>query len=333
MNKHMPQLLTILLLMAALLFSSTSQAEEISYNERFVLDRAAALQELIPGTEDYYYYTALDLELQGKLAPSKKIIDTGVKKYGHSTRLRELENRHALKAYTEKPDDSLKYIRRNLNLRFDHQQKKLRPEKALPTRLDQGLISFATLAKKAFKEKRHTQRFEDSAFDYLVIAPLNPDQRRNLLSRLRRPDYPGLVKLIIDDLKYRHSQGFGSHQVHKMLTIPQLEQCLKLQPELIKQTSFIHTYLTKLRPNNDVHWQADEEEHAAYLQRLLAFVDRLPPARNSLKANIIYSRLAFNLRHGILDDALFLRYIQLPRPVSYINPTWLKRSKHSDAWV
>ncbi|MCI5221987.1 MAG: hypothetical protein D3924_04785, partial [Candidatus Electrothrix sp. AR4] len=334
MNKQIPQLLTILLFMATLLLSSTSQAEEeISYNERFVLDRTAALQELIPGTEDYYYYTALDLELHGKLAASKKIIDAGVKKYGHTTRLRELENRHVLKAYSENPADSLNYIRRNLNLRFHHQQKKLRPEKKLPTRLDQGLISFATLAKQAFREKRHTQRFEDSAFDYLILAPLNPDQRRNLLSRLRRPDYPGLVKLIIDDLNYKNSQGFGSHQVHKMLTIPQLEQCLKLEPELITQTNFINTYLSKLRPNNDVNWQTDKEEHAAYLQRLLDFTDRLPSAQNSLKANIIYNRLAFNLGQGLLDEALLLRYIQLPRSVSYINRTWFKRNEYRDARV
>ncbi|MDU9051008.1 MAG: hypothetical protein Q3M30_19350 [Candidatus Electrothrix sp. Rat3] len=333
MNKQLPQLLTLMLLMAALLLSNNIQAEEISFNERFVLDRAAALQELIPGTEDYYYYTALDLELQGKLAASKKIIDAGVKKYGHSTRLQELENRHALKVYAANPDDSLKYIRRNLDLRFDHQQQKLRPEKNLPTKLDQGLISFATLAKQAFQEKRHTQGFKDSAFDYLVIAPLTPDQRRNLLSRLRRPDYPGLVQMIIDDLKYQQSQGFGSHPVHRMLTISQLEQCLKLQPELIKQTDFIHTYLSKLRPNDDVNWQADEEEHAAYLQRLLAFADRLPPAQNSLKANIIYNRLAFNLGQGILDAALFLRYIQLPRPVPYINQNWLQRSEHRNAQV
>ncbi|MCI5144140.1 MAG: hypothetical protein D3923_01120, partial [Candidatus Electrothrix sp. AR3] len=333
MNKQMPQLITILLLMAAVLLSCNTQAEEISSNERFILDRAAALQELIPGTEDYYYYTALNLELQGKLPPSKKMIDTGVKKYGHSTRLRELENRHALKTYSQDPDDSLNYIRRNLNLRFDHQQKKLRPEKTLPTQLDQDLISFATLAQQSFKEKRHTKLFADTPFDYLVIAPLNPDQRRDLVARLRRPDYPDLVQLIIKDLDYKQSQGFGSHQVHKMLTISQLEQCLKLEPKLIKQTNFINTYLSKLRPNDDVHWQADEEEHAAYLQRLLAFADRLPPAQNSLKANIIYNRLAFNLRQGILDDTLFLRYIQLPRPMPYINQTWLQRNEHRDAQV
>jgi hypothetical protein len=333
MNRQLPLLTTVLLCITVLFLSNNCRAEEISFNERFVLDRTAALQELIPGTEDYYYYTALDLELQGKLAASKEIIDAGVKKHGHTTRLQELENRHALKAYAENPDDSLKYIRRNLNLSFHHQQKKLDPEKKLPTTLDQQLISFATLAKQAFKELRHTQRFEDSAFDYLVMAPLNPDQRRDLLSRLSRPDYPGLVELIIKDLNYKQSHGFGSHQVHKMLTIPQLEQCLTLEPQLIKQTNFINTYLSKLRPNDDVNWQADKEEQAAYLQRLLDFVDRLPPAQNSLKANIIYNRLAFNLKQGILDEALFLRYIQLPRSVSYINQKWFKRNEYRDARV
>ena len=305
-------------------------AGEISYNERFALsdDRAAALEELIPGTEDFYYYNALHLELAGKLVAGKKMLDAGVKKYGHTTQLRELENRYALKAYSDNPDDSLKYITRQLNLNFNHRQKKMQEEVRLPTTLNKELISFETLARYAVREKRHTDRFEDSAFDYLVTVKLTADQRRSLLSRLRRPDYPHLVSLIIDDLNTLHSNGFGHHAVHRMLTIQQLEACLKKKPELIKQSNFINIYLSKLRPGDDVHLKSDAKEYAAYLQRLLTFADRLPQAQNSLKANIVYSQLEFNQRNGIYDKPLFMGYIKMPRPVPYINPKWFNKREH-----
>ena len=112
------------------------QAGEIGYNERFALSdaRKTALAELIAGTEDYYYYTALSLELEGKLDQAKKMIDEGIKKYNHSSNLRELENRYALKIYSEKPEWSRKYIIDKLNIYFNHRQKKLNPEIHLPSK-------------------------------------------------------------------------------------------------------------------------------------------------------------------------------------------------------
>jgi len=324
-----------LLALALLATPLITRAGEISYNERFALggDRKAALAELIPGTQEYYYYNALQLEHEGRLAEAKKMIDDGVKKHGHTGLLRELENRYALKNYKNNPGASLSYIIDRLNLHFNHQQKKLKPEVRLPTTLNQDSISFNKLAKYAFAESRNTERFEDSAFDYLVTAKLTPDQRRSLLSRLRRPDYPGIVKLIIDDLNYRHSRGFWHHQVHKMLTIEQLEQCLEKKPDLINQSNFINTYLTKLKPNEDVDWAADDKEHAAYLARLQAFADRLPVVYNSLKANIMFLQLQFNLKKGVYDKPLFARYIKMPRPVHYINPHWLKRKEFQNTRV
>ncbi len=335
MKNAYPQVMQIIWLIAAILITGNAVAEEISYNERFALDgdRQSALKELIPGTEDFYYYNALHLELEGKLAEAKQKIDDGVKKYGHSHRLRELENRYALKVYETNPAYSLKYLVRQLNLNFNHRQKKLREEVQLPTGLNPNLIAFDTLAKYAFKEHRNTNRFEDSAFDYLVTAKLTPDQRRSLLTRLRRPDYPGIVKLIIDDLNYKHSNGFWHHEVHKMLTVEQLEECLTRKPELIKQTNFINTYLSKLRPNDDVDWKADDTEYDAYLTRLLTLAERLPMAHNSLRANIIYKQLQFNLTKGIYDKSLFMRYVKMPRPVHYINHKWLNRKKSRNSQI
>ena len=44
-------------MVAAMLFGSGAAGGEVGYVEDFALkDRAASLRQLIPGTEDYYYY-------------------------------------------------------------------------------------------------------------------------------------------------------------------------------------------------------------------------------------------------------------------------------------
>ena len=57
------------LLAAATLLCSASYAGQIGFEEDFAFakDRTAVLQQLIPGTEDYYFYTCLHLQNTGKL--------------------------------------------------------------------------------------------------------------------------------------------------------------------------------------------------------------------------------------------------------------------------
>ena len=60
---------TALALFIALLMTAT-HAQEIGFIERFALakDRADVLEELIPGTEDYYYFHALHYQNVGEKA-------------------------------------------------------------------------------------------------------------------------------------------------------------------------------------------------------------------------------------------------------------------------
>ncbi|MEK6247044.1 MAG: hypothetical protein N2C12_02625, partial [Planctomycetales bacterium] len=157
-----------------------------------------------------------------------------------------------------------------------------------------------------------------------VKQNLNADRRRALLTRLRRPDYPGLSKLVVDDLNYRNTRGFGSMMIHAQLLKSQLDECLKLKPDLLNQGNFVNAYLSKLRPSADVDWQHDPKEKLAYLERLWKFVERLDPVHNSLKANVLYQRLSFDRSQGVYDAARFLAYLRLPRQVHYVNPKYLQ---------
>src|SRR5438045_2174451 len=60
-NPRVPCLVAAILIAG---LASAASAAEIGYVEDFALarDRAAALKQLIPGTEDYYYYHCLHLQ-------------------------------------------------------------------------------------------------------------------------------------------------------------------------------------------------------------------------------------------------------------------------------
>jgi len=136
---------------------------------------------------------------------------------------------------------------------------------------------------------------------------------------LQRPDYPGLVQLVLDDINYKDSGGFGTYGIHRQLLQSQLDELLKLKPELLNQQPFVVAYLMKLQPGADLDWRHDKKELAAYLDRLMAFADRLDPVHNSLKAHILYHRLLLDRSQGVYNKERFLKYLALPRPVGYIS--------------
>ena len=102
------------------------------------------------------------------------------------------------------------------------------------------------------------------------------------------------------------------------MTLAQLDDVLKLKPDLLNQSAFVSTYLTKLQPGADEDWKRDRKLDRAYLERLQKFVDRLDPVHNPLKAHVLFHRLAFDRADGEYDTARFLAYIKLPRFQPYM---------------
>jgi hypothetical protein len=314
----------LVLLLAA---TVTVNANDIGFVETFALapDRAKTLEQLIPGTEEYYYYHCLHYQHTKQYDKVQDLLKAWIKRYGHTGQVEEIRNRQALLDYEKNPTTSLEHIRRQLGLNFNHQKRLLDQPVNLPTKLDQDLIGHDRLAKQAFANGQDLSMFEPSANDFLMAANLDPNRRRHLLARLDRPDYPNMAQMVVDDLRHEHSSGFGSHGIHRRLLLTQLDECLKLMPELIGNTRFVETYLTKLRPSEDIDEQGNRAEKDAYLNRLLTFTRQLPPVHNSLKASILYRRLEFNRQSGVYDKALFLEFLQLPRNVFYVNPLYRDR--------
>lgn len=320
----MLRLLSILVLFA--MAGGTMRAEEIGFVESFALakDRAGVLQQLIPGTEDYYYYHCLHAQNLQQYDKVTELLAAWIKRYDYTPRVREIQYRQALLTYPRDNRASLEFIRLQMGLEFNHQREQLDQKPNLPVALDQQLIHRELLARQAFARYQNLQGFEDSALDALTSSQLNPDQRRNLLERLTRPDAPNLPRLVVDDLNHANSGGFGSLPIHRQLLVAQLEECVKLKPDLLNQTNLVYSWLAKLHPSPDIDWEHVPAEQQAYLDRLWAFVSRLEPVHNSLKAHVLYQRLEFDRGQGKYDQTRFLDYIRLPRNVGYINAEYMK---------
>ncbi len=303
-----------------------TQAAEIGYLEDFALaqDRTVPLQQLIPGTEDYYYYHCLHFQNTEQFDKVNQLLSAWINRYKDTPGIREIQNRQALLTYTKSPDKSLEFIRQRLGLQFNHQRERLDEKPNLPTSLDQNLIARQALLNRAFAQHPNLQGCEDEALDWLVGTELTPDRRRHLLERLQRPDYPQLPKLVVEDLNYQNSGGFGCFGIHGQLLLAQLDECLKLKPDLLNQQNFVNVYLAKLRPNADVDWRHDPAEHRAYLGRLWSFVQKLAPAHNSLKAHVLYQRLVLDRSQGVYDKPTFMAYLQTPRNANYMNAKFME---------
>jgi len=316
-------LLVLAAVAAAMVAAMPAPAEEIGFVETYVLakDKDEAIKQLIPGTDDYYYYQCLRCQAAGKYDQVDALVQKWLERRKNNTcpQIIEIQHRQALLGYTTDPAKTLKYLAEKLDLRFDH-ERQIAVKSSLPTKLDPALISRETLTKRAWasNSRNNLNGFEPSALEWLQAAEMNPRELRAYLQRLTRPDHDGLVGLVAKDLAEKDSGGFGSLPIHNMLLKDQLDALVKLRPGLLRDSNFVNAHLMRLRPGEDVNWRQQPDEELAYLERMWSFVKGLDPAFNSLKANVLYHRLAFDRSRGVYDKGRFMEYLKLPRRVFYV---------------
>jgi hypothetical protein len=299
----------------------------IGFVEEFALatNREAAIQQLVPGTDDYYFYTCLQLQLAGKLEKVPPMIVKWAKTHGDTERVQLIRNRQALLTYRQNPQATLDHIRDLEGITFSHAREQAMQKNQFPARLDPQLIAHGRLAKTAFA-KPNLSGFQDAALEWVAAQPLNPDQRRFLLQRLQEPDVAGLPGMILEDLKRPDSGGFGRLPIHTRLTLAQLDECAAQMPDLLANDLFVEAVVRRLRPDNDSTWIWEPAQQRAYLDRLETFLKKLPHVQNSLRAHVLYHRLAFDRSQNVYDRTRFLAYLRLPRQQPYLRPLFLQQA-------
>ena len=302
------------------------QTQEIGFIEDFALaaDRDKALDSLIPGTEDYYYFHALHYQTSGQREKYRATLGQWEKRFPRSDRRRQITRRQILIDYDRDPQASLEALRRELGLEFNHQQEGRAQAREHPSRLDPAEVSWERFLADALEGTGTLEQLEEAAFFPLMASgrELTAEQRRELLSRVRMPDLPGLFEAIVADLGSKESRGFGEFPVHHQLTLAQLEQLRGLKPELLRNNSYVERCLAKMQPGAHTNPAADPALRLAFLERAWDFVGDLEPSFNSLKAHLLYQRLVHDRAQGTLDEDRFLEYVKLPRNVPYVRPEW-----------
>jgi len=316
------------ILSALVLASFRAEAEnEVGFIEKFALapDREAVLGELIPGSEEYYFFHALQFQNTVQKEKLESILAQWAKRFPDSPQRQMMENRAALLGYDSDPQATLNLLRERLHLQFNHQQEARDQKPDLPSVLDQARIARGVFEGEALRASDDLGGCDEDALEALVRekAALKPGQVRALLSRLNRPDVPNLLDLVAADLKSRESGGFGEFAIHRALLPEQLDDLAKRLPSLADNQEFVFTRMRKLAPGADADAEFDPAERVAWLDRAWAYASKLPPSFNSLKANLLYRRLQHDRSQGIYDEARFLEYLKLPRAVHYMNPKYL----------
>ncbi|MDA1231521.1 MAG: hypothetical protein O2856_12160, partial [Planctomycetota bacterium] len=308
---------------------SESVFAEQSFMERFAIakDRETVLKELIPGTQEYFYFHCLHFQNIQQYERVEEFLQKWIALHNNSQQINEIQYRQAVLTYDRNPQKSLDFIRDRVGLQFNHQKDVLNAEPKLPETLDQNLISRDQLLKQAYADHGDLKGVTEESFAWLTGTELTPDRRRHLLSQLQRPDFLGLAKMVVDDLNFQNSGGFGSLQIHQRLLLDQLQECAALMPALQDQSAFINVWLQRLAPGNDVNESQNASERDAHLTRLWDFVTSLSPAHNSLKAHVLFQRLDFNRSQNNYDEKLFLEYIKLPRHAPYMNGEYMQQAK------
>ena len=305
--------------------------QDVQFVEQYALsdDRESTLQQLVPGTEAYYYFHCLHYLTTEQLSKADEMLKPWIKRFGETNRVKLIKHRLALLQYGDDPQATLAYLKKELGLNLNHQRQIPQTQRDLPTRLDPTLIDIDRRI-RAVLNSRNTDRFTESGLELLANQKLTKGQRRHLLQRLRFPDYPGLVNLIVADLKERDSGGFGRINIHRELTLAQLDECARQLPKLLNNNAYVETYLSKLQPSSDINWREDPSEYRAFLDRLWSYAEPLSQKFNSLKACILYRQLELDRNEGKYNKQRFITYLQLPRQIGYVNPDLVKAVSSRD---
>src|SRR5690242_16663071 len=93
-------------LVGGVLLTPTSRAADINYVEDFALakDRTTALKQLIPGTEDYYYYHCLHYLNAGQFDKIDALIGPWYDRHRQTARMTEIQVRQALLTSDKNPE-------------------------------------------------------------------------------------------------------------------------------------------------------------------------------------------------------------------------------------
>ncbi len=310
---------------AVFVLSLTLSAAENEFYEEYVFgNREKALQQLTPGSRDYYFYSCLHAFYSGNQKLYRDTLARFEKDHRGDGGIEILRNRELLSGYTDDPAGTLKTLIREFGLTFSHTKPGIRGDRDadFPTELDQSLISRDYLFGKYRGQYSFLSKLTPEGISHLFdIGSVNEKKNLLLAGNLPDPFQPVVIDVmnsLLKDTKRRYS--FSSLPLHSSLTLAQLRALAAKHPQLLEDETYVEEIIKRLRsPENPTDEEMDKE-----LDRFHSYVRTLSGKFNSLKLRICYEMLSRNLERGTYDRDLFIEYLSYPRSSS-IAPRELTR--------
>ncbi|MDA1044516.1 MAG: hypothetical protein O3C57_04760, partial [Verrucomicrobia bacterium] len=314
-------------------------APSLEFMEKFALDdeREAALAELVPGTDDYFYYLALHRQLLGDSKAFDEMLSQWFKQRNGSwnEQMLELRRRQILLNFDKDPEKTWTFlIDDEFHLQFNHRAKSAQVSPDYPREIDPRRYGMDSFLSRAMARPHPVGEFTDAGLELAARQKLDGDERRNLLARLTRSDIPNLVDMIIADLHFKDSRGFGHHGIHNLLTLAQLETLAQREPALLDNAQYINERLARMQPGEEVDIENDVHAAIAFYTQLWDFLKNISPQHNSHKALVLYRLLDAERHTGNYDDIKFRQYLALPRNMYYVEANLRKQwQDQRTVWV
>ncbi len=147
--------LVLAFLLALSLTAHQAMAEPIGIMERYALakDREAMLAELIPGSEDYFFYHCLHYQTSGQLEKSESILKDWLAQHkGRETAvISAMLDRQRLLTYGDSPDRTIDRLIRRLGVKLNHAPPAVKGERRYPSKFDTALLDVDRLVKDALR--------------------------------------------------------------------------------------------------------------------------------------------------------------------------------------
>lgn len=312
----------------------TVKAEPISWMEHFALagDRESKLAELIPGTDDYYFYHCLHFQSTGQLERSETILrDWLAERKGRETpSLAAMTDRQRLLTYQQSPQRTIDHLVRRLGIKLDHAPPATKNQRRFSSQFDEATLQTDRLVKEALQRK---DAIKPLGLQYLAQQFLAGKTAgigislRDYLNRVNGPYVSNLDQLVIKELQSRrpNDQRFGDLKAHAYLTLAELESIAESVEKIASNDKFVNATLHRLRPSADQDLSQQPDIRFEYLERVELYLRSLPASYNSMKAAATFRLLEANLTRGVYDQELFTRYLQLPRTSPIVAPEWIRQ--------
>ncbi|HEY5945035.1 MAG TPA: hypothetical protein VIV40_06060, partial [Kofleriaceae bacterium] len=293
-------------------------------------NRAVALSQLLPGSEDHDYFRCLHAQHRGALDEADAILSAWPDRHGSTERYQRMRSRQDWYRLGENAEGIADDVRDRFGVSHWHEADVPDVDPSRPTKLSPGTFDGNKLLGDAASYTDLSQVTDEGLYE-LLDRELDATQRRSLLTRIGHTPHPKLVQLIHDDLATRGSSGFGSLAIHRQLTLDQLQALVKLDGGLTTNRNWVEAVVRRMQPPASVDIDIDREAREAYLRELWGFLRGLPPANNGIKAHVLWHLLdTLRRRNTPAEPGLLVEYLQLPRSATYIARDWVDRVRSDE---